>query len=310
MEGQWTFDECDTWSGSANDVVDSIGAGTGDTTHYGIAQGGVEQTFAGRVCRAARFDGGDDKIISSNLTGNEMHFEKEVTLAAWFKSPGGGGSNPRLIEFADAAGSYTTSTCLAYDNDGSLRAWVSNEAGTRGGTIDYSGQHYNDNEWHHAVYTYNSTDGGILYDDGEEKATTNDTVSGYIHDAETFVIGGYFPSTSNGFLGLIDEVMVFSRCFTAEEVEDLYNLTRSCTESCYTGPLAEYRMENFAWVGDTDEVVDSGTSGSHGVALQRGDRHHSRPDHPFRGKSVPVRPVCCGECLQRRIPGDRGSIGA
>jgi hypothetical protein len=88
---------------------------------------------------------------------------------------------------------YTRSTAIAYDPDGSLRAWVTSEAGVRGGEIDYSATRYDDNVWHHAVYTYSAGNGGRLYVDGDLKQTGTDDPTSDIHDAETFVIGGYFP---------------------------------------------------------------------------------------------------------------------
>jgi len=244
MEGEWRFDECVTWDGSSYDVVDS----NGNVNHYGRASGGVISVSMGKLCRAASFDGADDKIVSQVLTGSDiMVFTDQMSLACWFKSPGGGGTYPRLIEFSDASGSSSRSTALAYDPDGSLRAWVTDQAsGVRGGTVDYSATLYNDNQWHHAVYTYSSANGGRLYVDGSLKQTATDNPTANIADAETFVIGGYFADTNNGFQGLIDEVMVFSRELSQEDITNLYTLSRAgCSGSCYSGPTAEYRMENF-----------------------------------------------------------------
>ncbi|MDY6878700.1 MAG: LamG-like jellyroll fold domain-containing protein [Thermodesulfobacteriota bacterium] len=266
MEAEWRFDECTTWDGVSFDVQDTLE----DLMHYGRAANGAMALFSGKYCRAAYFDGNDDKIVSDVLTGSDiMAFGSQVTLACWFKSPGGGGGSPRLIEFSNEAGDYQWSTALCYDSDGSLRAWVSDETtGARGGEIDYSIERYDDNAWHHAVYTYSPTNGGRLYVDSVLKQTRTDDPTNNIHDAETFAIGGYYPNNSHGFNGLIDEVMVFSRELDQGEVEGLYNLPRNtCPGDCYTGPLAEYRMENFPWQGDTNEVIDSSGNGHHGMAV-------------------------------------------
>ncbi len=269
MESEWRFDECTTWDGSSYDVVDSLG----NSNHYGKASGGVVAVHSGKICRAASFDGIDDEIMSDVLTGADiMTFNDQVTLACWFKSPGGGSGSPRLIEFSDSTGSSSWSTALCYDSDGSLRAWVSDEtSGTRGGEIDYSSELYNDNEWHHVVYTYSAANGGNLYVDNVLKKTATDDPTTNIHNAETFVIGGYYSSTDHCFKGLIDEVMVYHRELSAAEISDLYDLTRStCTGSCYTDTVAEYRMENYAWSGTAGEVLDSGSGGSNGVAASGG----------------------------------------
>jgi prepilin-type N-terminal cleavage/methylation domain-containing protein len=241
MEAQWRLDECTVWDGSSYDVEDYLG----NPLHYGRRIGNVTGVTNGKICRAASFDGASARIVSDVLTGSDiMGFGDAVTLACWFKSPGGGGGYPRLIEFSDAAGRHTRSTAIAYDPDGSLRAWVTSEAGVRGGEIDYSATRYDDNVWHHAVYTYSAGNGGRLYVDGDLKQTGTDDPTSDIHDAETFVIGGYFPDATNGFLGLIDEVAVFQRELTAAEITQLFESTRgSCPGSCYTAPIAEYQME-------------------------------------------------------------------
>lgn len=268
MEAQWRFDECTIWDGVSYDVEDQLG----NTLHFGRRIGNVTNASNGTICRAAGFDGGSARIVSDVLTGTDiMGFSDQVTLACWFKSPGGGSGYPRLIEFSDAAGSYSRSTALAYDPDGSLRAWVTSETGVRGGQIDYGTVTYNDNEWHHAVYTYSTTNGGKLYIDGALKQTRTDNPTSDIHDAETFVIGGYYPDGANGFLGLIDEAAVFQRELTAAEVVQLNGSTRSsCPGSCYEAPIAAYQMENAPWSGAAGEVYDTGSSGSNGVAAALG----------------------------------------
>lgn len=267
MEAEWRFDECTDWDGVSYDVEDSLG----DTLHFGRRIGDVTGVHNGKLCRAASFTG-SDRIVSDELTGSDvMGFGSEVTLACWFKSPGGGGSYPRLIEFSDTDGSSTKSTAIAYDNDGSLRAWVSSQGGVRGGQVDYSAVTYDDNQWHHVVYTYSSTNGGRLYVDNQLKDTGTNHLTNNIHDARTFVIGGYYPNASNGFVGLIDEAAVFSRELTADEVDQLYNVSRtSCPGSCYTAAVAEYQMENAPWAGVADEVLDTGSGGSNGVAALYG----------------------------------------
>ncbi len=268
MEAEWRLDECTVWDGTSFDVEDNLG----NPLHYGRRIGNVVGVSNGRTCRGASFDGGSARIVSDVLTGGDiMAFSDQVTLAAWFKSPGGGGGSPRLIEFSDAAGNYLRSTALAYDSDGSFRAWVTSESGVRGAQIDYSTVRYDDNLWHHAVYTYSMANGGKLYIDGALKQTRTDNPTNDIHDAETFVIGGYYPNGSHGFLGLIDEVAVFQRELTATEVSQLYGATRSsCPGTCYAAPIAEYQMENAPWSGTAGEVYDTGSSGSNGVAAAAG----------------------------------------
>jgi hypothetical protein len=68
----------------------------------------------------------------------------------------------------------------------------------------------------------------------------------------------------------VDEFMIFSKALSTSEIDDLYALTDTCTGSCYTPFVAEYRMENFPWSGAEGEVIDSGSGESHGKAAFRG----------------------------------------
>jgi len=266
MEGEWRFDECSAWDGTSYDVVDSLG----DANHYGKAINGVTGTHSGKVCRAASFDGSNDMIVSDILTGSDiMVFNDEVTLSCWFKSSGGGKGAPRLIEFSNDTGSYSYSTALCYDTDGDLRAWVTAESTTtRGGEIDYAGK-YTDNKWHHVVYTYSSTNGGRLYVDNVLKQTATDNPTSNIWDAETFSIGGLYENTDHVYEGFIDDVMVYSRELTADDITDLYELTRSCSGTCYVDPVAEYHMDETTWSGVS--VADSSANGYHGTAQHDAD---------------------------------------
>ncbi|MDY6904778.1 MAG: LamG-like jellyroll fold domain-containing protein [Thermodesulfobacteriota bacterium] len=264
LEATWRFDGCDTWSEGTYNVTNALG----DATYNGDASGGVMQIGSGRICRAAGFDGSDDKIISPVLTGDDiMVFTDVVTLACWFKTPGGGGSHPRLIEFSDENGSYENSTAICYGpGDGQLRAWVTSEDGTRGGEVSFTGG-YNDNQWHHVVYTYSAGNGGILYVDGTQvdAGTNNPTTD--IHDAETFAIGGYFPSDTYGFAGLIDEVQVFSREYLPDEIDELYTASRTtCAGDCYANATGQWNMDEAAWTGALGEVSDESGNALHGSA--------------------------------------------
>ena len=206
LVAEWHFDE-----GSGNVVKDSSGNGN-DGIIYGASW------VDGKFGKALSFDGKDDSIKN---VWNQA-FNSELTISLWFKSSGGGGGRyPRLFEFSDPTGSSSYSTALAYDSDGSLRAWTEcKTSGKRSGVIDYSGTTYDDNIWHLGTYTYDGNT-GILYIDGVLKQSAADNPCSDIYDGKTFVIGNYYPG-GYSFNGIIDEVRIYNRALTVEEIKEHY----------------------------------------------------------------------------------------
>ncbi len=164
------------------------------------------------------FDGATNKVQGTW----SQAFGAEITLAAWFKSPGGGSGSPRLIEISDASGDWNHSHALVYDTDGALRGWTTGEGTTtRYGVVDTDTITWTDNQWHLAVYTFDGTNGKIYVDDGLVLAGPDDPATN-LQDSETWVVGGYYLTNTHPFLGMIDEAAVFDRALNLEEIQAMY----------------------------------------------------------------------------------------
>jgi hypothetical protein len=122
------------------------------------------------IAGAYDFNGNGDAIETNSYTYN---FDGEITLEAWFKYSGSGTGSPRILEISQSGNA--DSHCLAPDGDGSLRAWVQCDSGSRVASADDS-TNYNDGEWHYMVYSY-SNPNGKLYVDGNETDTPSGTCS-------------------------------------------------------------------------------------------------------------------------------------
>jgi len=205
-----------------------------------VATGGVKYGVDG-VFKAALGFGGDGDVVEAS--GHTYSFDKEITLAAWFRYEGAGKGSPRILEISNKGDAY--SHCLAPDGDGTLRAWVQCTTG-RVASVDDTNK-YNDGKWHHMVYTYSDPD-GILYVDGK-KTTEAAGVCADLDDGKYLAIGaisdvsGKYSHSQHEFDGSIDELAVYDRVLSPDEVLDQYKRgalrlmfqVRSCNDSVCDG---------------------------------------------------------------------------
>jgi hypothetical protein len=87
------------------------------------------------------------------------------------------------------------------------------------------------NEWHHLTATFRAGDAAI-YIDGQLDNSGQMSVSSIMNDAQPLVIGGAWEycgadAIENKLNGFIDEIMIFSRALSAQEVQQLYQVGSS-----------------------------------------------------------------------------------
>jgi hypothetical protein len=166
------------------------------------------------------FNGNGDAIETNSYTYN---FGGEITLEAWFRYSGSGTGSPRILEISQSGNA--DSHCLAPDGDGSVRAWVECDSGSRVASADDS-TNYNDGEWHYMVYSY-SNPNGKLYVDGNETDTPSGTCTN-LDDGPYFIIGaisdgsGQYTHSQHEFDGSIDEVRVSNMAKSADWIKAQY----------------------------------------------------------------------------------------
>jgi hypothetical protein len=85
-----------------------------------------------------------------------------------------------------------------------------------------------DGQWHHFVGVRNSGTGEV-YHDGNLAFNQSDP-TGNIDNTNPFVIGNYEVKTISGFVGSIDEVRIYNRSLSADEIQDLYELGKTHIE--------------------------------------------------------------------------------
>ncbi len=216
LVAHWKFDE-----GSGSTAYDS--AGSNDGTISGAA-------WFNDPCRGVclSFDGSGDYV---SLAQNAVTTTK-FTIAAWANHQGlGGGENGTNAVFQqrdDDASTTAKSTIVlcteASSSNPVAKAYIrsSGNPGPGGQSLDYPKRNYN--QWHHYAMTVDLND-FIFYIDGVEvDSIPNDQTGDYITSIDYVDIGRhrYFGQNKGFFNGAIDDVRVYDRALSAEEIEQLY----------------------------------------------------------------------------------------
>ena len=253
LVAEWRFDEC-SWDGTEGEVQDA-----GDAMLDGTAVNGASTIGTGKNCRAGIFDGVNDYITVPDSP--ELRLGRGMTVALWLKVNNDASTSVRL---AGKGNLKYRNYGLWLSADGTIlfQIYSKKEKGNARTKIKV-----NDGNWHYIAGVYN---GSVMkvYIDGRERASLNFTKSPYTSN-DAFLIA--YDGFHSYFNGKIDEVMLFNKAKTEEEITDLYKMARtSCSGVCYTAPAAEYRMENYPWSGEKNEVRDSGSGASSGMAASCG----------------------------------------
>ena len=226
----WSFDE-----GTGNTVYDLSGNGNHGTIH------GATWT-QGKFGKALSFDGVDDYVDCGN--DESLNITDEITIEAWVKRAGDFPTNNiGNIVWRHNYGARTGYRLFAYTN-GRVRFAVGN-----GSNIYYAGTGYplsTIGEWVHVVGVF---DGSYvkLYINGQ----FNDEVqfSGSFVEADCNLLISQGAETFNG---TIDEVRIYNRALSEEEIRYHYNHGR---------PLAHWRFDE----GSGTTIYDSSGHGYHGI---------------------------------------------
>ncbi len=268
LVAKWHMDEC-SWDGTAGEVKDS-----GENFLDGTAKNGADTIGTGKVCRAGLFDGTNDYLDMGDILNNVLGTgSNSFSVAAWIKpySLATPRTNHRTQNcfIAKASDPYNDNLEIGVNTNGTVHVYIDTSGQDR--YADFGVGEISVNSWSFIAVTYNNGTVTVTINGTKYESTTTWSGGGNLDNATgSPVTIGSSQHIDNYFNGKIDEVMVFSKALTDDEIQDLYSLTHTCSGSCYTTPLAEYRMENYLWTGADNEVRDSGSGGSHGKAAYRG----------------------------------------
>jgi len=211
LVGWWKLDD---------NATDSSGNG-----HDGVLYGDP-QWVAGKIGGALEFDGVDDRVEMPGTSAAEGFpaLEGEVTWTVWFKTPGGA-LNPIMIQDPPGAAHVSGNRSLNVESSGMVRVRGNSVAALNSYNSNAA---VNDDQWHHVAVTIAFETNGVndtmkLYIDGDlSKGYEIDVVdinSRSASAADFIIVLGY--NGTNAFTGQIDDVRVYSRVLTEDEIKQV-----------------------------------------------------------------------------------------
>ena len=207
--GYWSFDDGTINGDKVSDVL-----GNND----GKLDGNPKQV-KGKVGKALEFDGQNFVHIEGTKT-LDVNGSEAMTVAAWINADS---ESPVVGVVAGCCGTIVAqrdvdSWALRFDgrNAGAELEFIINAGGWQGDG-GFGIPVYPKGEWHHIVCI---VDGNKRYIYGDGKQMKEDNFNGPMQAAGTeHEIG---KANDGGFVGLIDEVVIYNRALSANEVEMLY----------------------------------------------------------------------------------------
>jgi len=237
LVGNWDMDE-----GSGSVLNDNSG-----NSNHGTLTNGPKWT-QGKSGGALQFDGKDDYVDVEN--NDILNFgTNNFSIETWFKSSTGhDGINRFLV--AKYCNGYSQNYLLTQTSGNKLRFSIAN------GTISIvaeASDDYNDNKWHHALAIRNS-DSIYLYVDGKLVGSNTGVSSFNVDNIYNFSIGNRYCAPRYPFFGQIDNVKIYNRALSEEEVRYHYN---------HGGPVAHWDMDE----GSGSTINDKSGNGNDGTLV-------------------------------------------
>jgi hypothetical protein len=243
MVGYWKLDDA-----SGTSATDSSGNGNTGT----LTNGPTWTT--GQIGGAVDFDGTNDYIDSG--TGSSLNVGgTNLTISAWAKKTTGTDGVMNIVNRGQSGvGGYNfgigVNTCGAHSMNMSKLGVVHICVGS----------FPQDTNWHHVVAVWNSS-GQKIYVDGVVSGTDSNNQSFNAAYSGSLKIGMDYDGTSSPFKGSLDEVRIYNRALSADEVAKLYKTT--APDDPDTGLVGYWPFDGNDISGTT--AYDRSTGGNNGT---------------------------------------------
>ena len=217
--GYWKMDD-----GSGTTTADSSGGG-----NAGTLVNGPTWTTAGKDAGAVSFDGTNDYVTMGNVTS--MNALSAMTVSAWIKSSSAG-ANPSESHIVNK------SNCSGASTDGPFELGVSmfvtgkaqfvpykNGAGVIGNASNASITNVDDGKWHFLTGQWDGAGNVLLWVDGILETTYASSAGALNNTTKVVAVGDCAAGGGYFYHGAIDDVRVYNRALSAQEIWQLYSGT-------------------------------------------------------------------------------------
>ncbi|MCD6274435.1 MAG: LamG domain-containing protein, partial [Candidatus Aenigmarchaeota archaeon] len=223
-------------------AVDISEYGNNGTIH------GATWTTNGKFGSALDFDGVDDYVNCGN--DSSLDITDEITIEAWVKIDAWVNNLPRIVAKKDAYSLYFNATkhevvmAIYHDNIGKFVE---------------ANQTLSLNTWYHIAGIYNNSTSFKIYINGVEANLTKDIgTTGTIDSNTNDVLIGQYEGLNRYFNGTIDEVRIYNRALSEDEIKmhylsefQKYNSTQWRFYSNVTGLVKSGSYTYYGWANDT-----------------------------------------------------------
>jgi len=213
LVGYWSFNGQDMdWASTTAEALDR----SGNNNNGNVVNFNKESVVPGKVGQALKFDGVDDYVDAGNSPS--LQFDTALTVEAWIKQA----TTPTNVSSIVTKGIQTWEFFV--NSNGKIRLRMQTGASAwdlYGTSILTPGQ------WFHVVGVYDSVaEKAKVYVNGvkENEATRTGLIN--YSTANPVRIGIRSPGTTLPFNGLIDEVRIYNRALSAEEIWEHYRVGR------------------------------------------------------------------------------------
>jgi|GEM_PF-2042048 len=213
LVGWWRMDDIN----SSGDPYDYKGINNGSR------KGGAAQTDAGKLGKGFEFDGNDDYISFPSAPADPFTATAGGTVSVWVKSKGADANNNKgIVNHIWGSSLQNRLYVLGYGDNTVMyqpMAWYD-------GTIECDDAIVpEDSNWYHIVLTSYENSSSVMhtkvYVNGVEKCYNISSVLNFSSGTTGREIGSMQSGTYQ-WNGTIDDVMIFNRSLSAEEIEALY----------------------------------------------------------------------------------------